>query len=393
MTDQQAVQQLVRQAQAGDAAAQEALADLLAESGRTADAARVLQAAAAAGRPSAMGKFGLWRLVGHGVPPAPREGAAQILAAAKAGDPFGLSLAAVIAAGGVGAPRDLGAALAWLSRAAERGDARAAGQLGLLARASGADPAAANLALAVSADAGFPPARQAAAPVPRTGAPDFDQLASTVRPDLFGPMPAVEVVSEAPHIRILPDLLPDWACDYVISLAGPGLSRAMVVDERGGESVRQARTNRVMNFGLIDSDVVLEMINTRLAAAAGWPAEHAEGLGVLHYAPGEEYAPHVDYIPDTAANAPQLAARGQRVRTLLVYLNEGFEGGATEFPRLAMAFRPPRGSALIFDSVTPEGQVDPLTLHRGAPPTHGEKWVISKWFRSKPLRPGPEAPA
>ena len=46
---------------------------------------------------------------------------------------------------------------------------------------------------------------------------------------------------------------------------------------------------------------------------------------------------------------------------------------------------------LIFDSVTPDGQVDPLTLHTGAPPTAGEKWVISKWFRTRPLRPPPGA--
>lgn len=390
MTDPQAMQQLVRQAQAGDPAAQEALADLLAESGRASDAARVLQAAAAAGRPSALGKFGLWRLVGHGAPQAPREGVAQILAAARAGDPAALRLAAVICAGGVGAPRDVPAALGWLVRAAESGDARAIAQLGLLAKVSGADPAAADQALALAASAGFAPAGQPGG-APAAGAPDYRRLASAVDADLFGPIPPSETVCEAPHIRTIADLLPAWACDYVVALAGPGLSRAMVVDERGGESVRQARTNTVVNFGLIDSDVVLELINTRLANAAGLPPERAEGLGVLHYAPGEEYAPHVDYIPDTAANAPQLAARGQRVRTLLVYLNEGFEGGATEFPRLDRAFRPPRGSALIFDSVTPQGQVDPLTLHRGAPPTRGEKWVISKWFRTKPLRPGPEA--
>ena len=391
MNDPQGLQQLVRRAQAGDPAAQEGLADLLDQSGRTEDALRVLQAAAAAGRASARAKFGLWRLVGRGAPAAPDEGAASILAAAEAGDPFGLAMAGVITAGGVGARQDIRAALGWLARAAERGDARAAGQLGLLARAGGADPVAANRALGLAADAGFAPARRAAIPARPAGGADFHRLAAAVDPFLFGPIAQPETVCAAPHVRIVPDLLPAWACDYVMTLAEPGLSRAMVVDERGGESVRQIRTNRVVNFGLVDSDVLLEMINTRLGAAAGLPAEHAEGLGVLNYAPGEEYAAHVDYIPDTAANAPQLAARGQRVRTLLVYLNDDFDGGATEFVRLGQGFRPPRGSALIFDNVTPDGQVDPLTLHRGAPPTRGQKWVISKWFRSRPLRPGPPA--
>ncbi|CAN5892249.1 hypothetical protein BH11PSE1_BH11PSE1_24840 [soil metagenome] len=117
------------------------------------------------------------------------------------------------------------------------------------------------------------------------------------------------------------------------------------------------------------------------------PPENAGGLGVLHYAPGERYRPHMDYIPDTPENARQLDAMGQRVRTLLVYLNDGFEGGATLFPRLGAAFRPPPGGALIFDSVTVEGEMDPRTLHEGSPPTSGEKWIISKWFRTKALRP------
>lgn len=134
MNDPQAIQQLVRQAQGGDAAAQEALADLLDQQGRAADALRVLQAAAASGRPSALAKFGLRQLVGHGAPASPAEGAAAIVAAAEAGDPFGLAMAAVIAAGGIGVPLDIHAALTWLARAAERGDPRAVCQLGLMAR-------------------------------------------------------------------------------------------------------------------------------------------------------------------------------------------------------------------------------------------------------------------
>jgi len=198
---------------------------------------------------------------------------------------------------------------------------------------------------------------------------------------------APEARSQSPAISVIHDLLPSWACDYVMALAEPALRRGMIVNEAGGESVEDVRSNRVMHFGIPDSDVLLELINNRLAEVAGLPSENAEGLGVLHYAPGERYAPHVDYIPETPANAEHLAARGQRVRTVLVYLNEGFEGGATEFPRLELSFKPARGSALAFDSVTPDGAVDPMTLHAGAAPTSGEKWIISKWFRTKALRP------
>lgn len=302
--------------------------------------------AAQSGQPTAYAQVGLWELVGHGLPRRPAQGVRRIIAAAEVGDPLGLHLAAIVDAGGVGTPRNLERALRWLEAAARAGEPRAASQWDLL-RVPGA-------------------AEAFAAPIQRRRERD------------------------EPPIETLPDFLPDWACDYVIAMAGPILTRGKVVDRAGGESVSGERTNTVMNFGLADSDVILEMINWRVAEAAGMPAQNAEGLGVLHYNPGERYAPHVDYIPDTPENAAHLAERGQRVRTLLIYLNEGFEGGATEFPRLELACKPPRGGALVFDSVKADGSVDPMTLHTGAPPTSGEKWLISKWFRTKALRPGPD---
>lgn len=290
-------------------------------------------------------QHGLFQLVGHGVPRQPAQGAARIIAAAEAGDPLGLHLAGVVLAGGIGVSRDEAGALRWLHRAAEAGDGRALRQRRLL------DAPGALAAL---------------------------KAAYELRRE-----------RDEPPITVIPEFLPKWACDYVIEMSAPVLTRGKIVDRQGGESVSGERTNTVMNFGLADSDVLLELINNRIAEAAGMPSENAEGLGVLHYYPGERYAPHVDYIPDTPQNAAHLAERGQRVRTFLVYLNDGFEDGATEFPRLGLAFKPPAGGALIFDSVKADGGVDPMTLHTGAPPTRGEKWVISKWFRTKALRPGP----
>jgi hypothetical protein len=376
-----------RRAEAGDLAAQEALADALEQAGRPAEASPWLQRAAAGGRPSALAKLGLRRLVGFTVPTAPQAGVAEILQAARAGDPLGLSLAATVTAGGVGTPRDPAAALGWLSLASQRGDGRASAQLALMAGEPHRTPL-----LALAAAQGLEAAKALGAAGPPPTSLPYDSIVAGIDLSAFDTQLEPEVVCDAPRIVVLPNLLPDWACDYVMALSGPVLTRGKVLDETGGESVRAERTNTVMNFGLVDSDALLELINTRLAGAAGMPPEHAEGLGVLHYAPGEEYAPHVDYIPDTPANAAQLAQRGQRVRTLLVYLSEDFEGGATEFLRLDKACKPPRGAGLIFDNVTPAGEVDPMSLHRGAPPTAGQKWVISKWFRTRALRPGPGAP-
>jgi prolyl 4-hydroxylase len=68
-----------------------------------------------------------------------------------------------------------------------------------------------------------------------------------------------------------------------------------------------------------------------------------------------------------------------------VYLNDDYEGGETEFPRIGLRFRGKRGDALMFDNVRPSGALDYDTLHAGLPPTRGEKWLFSQWVRSRPV--------
>jgi len=374
-------QRLVAAAQAGDPAAQEQVALAFQEGGMPAEALGWLTRAAKAGLASAVGRLGLWELLGYGAPSAPAKGVEKLITAARTGDPFALHAASVVQAGGIGTPRDVGQALNWLAALAEQGDARAACQLGLLARSG---PALNEAALRGSHVASlFLNGRVGESMVPI----DWQAIAACADLTPFTSPITRQQDRLDPPVWLLENLLDPWLCDYVIALSAPTLTRGKVLDESGEESVRSERSNTVMNFGLIDSDVILELINMRLAAAAETAEEKAEALGVLHYAVGERYAPHVDYIPETAQNAAQLKARGQRTRTLLVYLNDGFEGGATEFPRLGVAYKPPRGCAIVFDSVKPDGSVDPSTLHTGAPPTAGQKWIISKWFRTKALRP------
>ncbi len=405
-------------AQAGYSDAQQALAGVYADAGRAEEARHWLFRAASTGRTDAQTRLGLWEISGYGGVADVERGLGRILGCAHAGDGDAAHLLSIVFAGGVGTRCDRAQALHWLLQAAQRGHVRATAQLGLLAGAhtsSGANllriagargSIVAMYALgqalentdeaavweSAAAAAGHPLARVAATPrelrVEQVRTPDWPSL--TYMMDLAWVDAPFNRFRErdCPHIESLRDFLAPAICNYVIGMAAPVLGRGKVVDPKGTESVSEVRSNAVMNFGLADSDFLLELINLKTARAVDIPPENAEGLGVLHYRPGESYAPHVDYLAATAANAAQLATRGQRVRTLLVYLNDNFEGGETVFPHLEIGFKPPRGTALIFHNVDASGYPDPLTLHTGAPPTRGEKWLISKWFRNKALRPG-----
>jgi prolyl 4-hydroxylase len=107
---------------------------------------------------------------------------------------------------------------------------------------------------------------------------------------------------------------------------------------------------------------------------------HGEGLQILRYRPGAEYRPHHDYFdPVHPGTAKILERGGQRVGTLVMYLNTPEGGGATTFPDVGLEVAPVRGNAVFFsyDRAHPSTR----TLHGGAPVTAGEKWVATKWLR------------
>ena len=107
-----------------------------------------------------------------------------------------------------------------------------------------------------------------------------------------------------------------------------------------------------------------------------------EGLQVLHYRPGAEYRPHHDYFdPKHGGTAAVLARGGQRVGTLVMYLNTPARGGATTFPDVALEVAAIKGNAVFFSY--DRAHASTRTLHGGGPVVEGEKWVATKWLRER----------
>lgn len=194
------------------------------------------------------------------------------------------------------------------------------------------------------------------------------------------------VVRESPRIRTLPGFMTAGECAWVIERGRARLERAAVYDrKRDAVHVVDERSNSAASFSPADVDFSLVLLQARMAHSIGLPMHWFDAINLLHYAVGERFERHVDYFdPRVPGMAEEIASRGQRVATLLVYLNEDFEGGETEFPRLDYRFKGRTGDALVFASVGPDLAPDPRTLHAGLPPTRGEKWLLSQWVRRRP---------
>jgi prolyl 4-hydroxylase len=231
----------------------------------------------------------------------------------------------------------------------------------------------AGLALATAA---------AAASVPAARLPGPDLADSPLLIDCGDRQVQVLQTMRHPRVIVFGDLVSDEECAALIAAARIRLARSLTVETHtGGEALNIDRTSDGMFFERGENPVVARL-EQRIAQLLQWPLEFGEGLQILRYAPGAQYRPHYDYFDPAEAGTPTILRRGgQRVATLVMYLQEPERGGATTFPDVGLEVAPKRGTGVFFSYDRP----DPATrsLHGGAPVLAGEKWVATKWLRER----------
>jgi prolyl 4-hydroxylase len=195
----------------------------------------------------------------------------------------------------------------------------------------------------------------------------------------------------APRVVLFDDLLSHDECDELVRQASIKLERSTVVNaQTGAYDVHPDRTSSGTHFQRGETDLV-RRIEQRISELVGSPVDHGEPIQVLHYTPGTEYKPHFDYFdPAHEGNDKMLAMGGQRISTLIMYLNDVPAGGSTVFPEVGLDVLPRKGNALYFAYATEDGQLDRRSLHGGSPVGAGEKWIATKWIRQRPYT-GPSA--
>jgi hypothetical protein len=88
-----------------------------------------------------------------------------------------------------------------------------------------------------------------------------------------------------------------------------------------------------------------------------------EGYSILKYEEGSEYKNHYDCGPTTS----------KRVFSMLVYLNDDYEGGGLEFVHFGIEYKPSAGDILFFPSSYSYS-------HIAHPVSSGTKYAIVTWL-------------
>ena len=188
----------------------------------------------------------------------------------------------------------------------------------------------------------------------------------------------------APRIVLFGNLLSAEECEQMIELSRGKLARSSVVNnETGAYDIHPHRTSDGTYFDRGENDLI-RRIEQRIADLVQYPEENGEPIQILHYKPGGEYKPHYDYFdPRQPGNEQVLTQGGQRIATLVMYLNDVETGGSTVFPEVGIDVLPRRGNAVYFAYCSETGALDSRSLHGGSPVGGGEKWIATKWFRER----------
>ena len=297
------------------------------QAGRVTEALAIIQRHAAAGDPDGLFTLGdmYWR--GAGVEKDLTRGRELFRQASDAGQPMGVRGYTNLLASGIAGTRDWSGALQRLEREAQ------------------SDPLRRRMLEVVRA---------------MRLTPSGDPVS----------IPPAERLSDRPDVRLFRGAFTPFECEFLILLAEPTYERSLVV-MNGRDVPDPIRTSDGSTVHWLIEDPASHAINRRLAALTGTTVDRGEPLHILRYRPGQQYRPHVDWLPPP----------NRRIITVLVYLNDDYEGGETEFVKTGLRVRGRKGDALTFVSALPNGELDPLSEHAGLPVTSGTKYLASRWIR------------
>jgi len=179
------------------------------------------------------------------------------------------------------------------------------------------------------------------------------------------------------------DILTPDDCQELIDLADPKYQIATTLGDKKDDSDGY----RIAENAFIRLDeahgTVKKIVNT-VSEKTNISISNMEDLVIVRYPIGGRYKPHHDFFHEGQSyTEDQLSKGGNRKMSTLVYLNDDFEGGETDFPHLGIRIEPERGKLVTWDNMTEVGELDHTSIHEGMPVISGIKYVAIIFIRER----------
>ncbi|XP_068632631.1 prolyl 4-hydroxylase subunit alpha-2-like [Battus philenor] len=187
----------------------------------------------------------------------------------------------------------------------------------------------------------------------------------------------VEQIYIEPDVFLYHQVISDEEIEQIKSMAKPRFKRATVREVNGESSFSDYRISK--SAWLLDEESpAVARVTQRTADFTGLSMDTAEELQVVNYGIGGHYDPHYDFTRHY--ELPYIHGNGNRIATVLFYMSDVAQGGATVFIELGLTVFPVKNAALVWMNLHPSGEGDISTRHAACPVLRGSKWVSNKWI-------------
>ncbi|KAH8384246.1 hypothetical protein KR200_009493 [Drosophila serrata] len=198
---------------------------------------------------------------------------------------------------------------------------------------------------------------------------------STTSPFLILAPLKMEEISLDPYIVVYHDILSVKQTEKIIRFGEPKMEPTYIFTPKLGAIKHKGRTAvgswlYSEDFDLPDSpfhnlfDVIRDI--------TGLNIDDSIEIQLLKYGFGAHYGPHPDFFN---GSAPDISSEGDRIATVLFYLNDAPHGGATAFTDINIKVPAERGKVLFWHNLKGETyDLDLHTIHSACPVYQGFKF-------------------
>ncbi len=210
---------------------------------------------------------------------------------------------------------------------------------------------------------------------------------------LFRRRPQVSYLQNPTYtVKELPEFLTSEQCDEIIAVA----QKKNFVDSKVYKSKQvkedidvSARKSQQVWLESEDSPSI-RMLKEKVSTLTGFPVSHQESVQIARYFEGGHFHAHYDACVGSKEECRAMDENGgPRYATVLVYLNDGYQGGTTSFPNIGKTIQPEKGKAILFYDIDPKTkEIIPESLHAGDPLISSDagKYVANIWIHLEPRR-------
>ena len=180
-----------------------------------------------------------------------------------------------------------------------------------------------------------------------------------------------------------PSLLSKSECNEIIQIAKKqGMQKSQVKNFNVNNDYRVSETAWLSSSKY---KIIRELFD-KLEKIIHIPQKNFELLQVVHYHPNGFFKWHYDQCDEKEAWCKKEINRlkGYRFFTILIYLNDDYKGGITQFKHSKNKNKKyKQGDAVIFRNMNLSTcKIESKSYHQGSPVTSGEKWICNIWVRS-----------